>query len=189
MGAVYEAWDPDIERVVAVKVMVEAPSDASRVGRFLAEARLCARVAHPSVVPIYDLGVAADGRPWFAMKRIVGQSLYEVLHFLRVGEPETRARWGRSRLLRAFIQVCQAVDAAHAQRILHLDLKPGNVMLAAGGEVLVLDWGLARRLEEVGDAAADDPLLAGAGTPGAVTSIGSTPGATSGAWGRCSTRS
>ncbi len=169
MGAVYEAWDPELDRVVALKVMIDAPEDRDLVEGFLAEARISARVAHPSVVPIYDAGRAADGRPWFAMKRVLGQSLYEVLHFLRVGEPEAKARWNRSRLLRAFVQVCHATEAAHAQGILHLDLKPGNVMLGTGGEVLVLDWGLARRMDDLRYASPDDPQRAGAGTPGAMS--------------------
>ena len=134
MGAVYLARDRALEREVALKVLRAPEPDASERARILREARILASLEHPGIVPVHDAGVLPDGRVFYVMKRVRGERL------------DDYARGGRSRveLLRVFRQVCEAVAFAHAAGVIHRDLKPQNVMLGAFGEVLVLDWGVAK---------------------------------------------
>jgi serine/threonine-protein kinase len=134
MGIVQRFQDAVIGREVAMKVSVGA-SDP----RFLREARIQAQLEHPSIVPVYDLGKAADGHPFFTMKRVRGRTLDELV-------PELPTR----RLLAHFATVCLAVDFAHARGVVHRDLKPPNVMVGDFGEVYVLDWGIAKLYLEPG---------------------------------------
>lgn len=144
MGEVALVRDLRLGRDVARKrIRARLVVDRELLGRFLREVRVQARLEHPAVVPVYDLGVT-DGVPWFTMKRVRGQTLSEVLRLLATGDAATQARFSRFRLLSAFTTVCLAVDAAHASGVVHRDLKPGNIMLGEFGEVHVLDWGLAR---------------------------------------------
>jgi predicted ribosomally synthesized peptide with SipW-like signal peptide len=145
IGAVLRARDGVLNRDVAVKVLLEEHrGDADAERRLLAEAELTGGLQHPSIVPVYDKGRLPDGRPYFAMKLARGQTLARVL-----AERPDPAQ-DRPRLLAAFEQVAQAVGYAHSAGVLHRDLKPGNVMVGAFGEVQVMDWGLAKLL---GDAA------------------------------------
>ncbi|MFZ5443392.1 MAG: protein kinase domain-containing protein [Myxococcota bacterium] len=144
MGEIRLVKDRRLEREVALKRLRDALHHPEDTARFLREVRVQGSLDHPSVVPVYDLGLGADGNPWFTMKRVRGQTLYDVLHLLKAGDAATAARYGRWRLLSIFITVCQCIDSAHARGVLHRDLKPGNVMLGEFGEVHVLDWGLAR---------------------------------------------
>ena len=132
MGTVYRAVDPNFERAVAVKVM-HPGQDADR---FVVEARITARLSHPGVPPVHALGQTTDKRPFLAMKLVEGRTLAAEL----AGAPAS------SGLLDAFERVCETVGFAHARGAIHRDLKPANVMLGAPGEVLVMDWGLARLL-------------------------------------------
>jgi eukaryotic-like serine/threonine-protein kinase len=142
MGVVAEAQDRRIGRRVAIKRLAGPPTPAM-VARFVREARIQGRLDHPAVVPVYDLGIQSDGRPYFAMRRLRGVTLAEVLHWQRAGDPEARERFGRTRLLAAFVDVCLAIAYAHSRGVIHRDLKPANVMLGDFGEVYVLDWGVA----------------------------------------------
>ena len=144
MGVVYEAWDPTLERAVALKVLRRRGADDQFTLRFSAEARLTAQLQHPSIVPVHAMGTTDDGAPWFVMKKVEGRSLDDVLRALADGDPETTERWTRRRLLGVFVRICQAVEFAHERGALHRDLKPANIMLGRLGEVLVLDWGIAR---------------------------------------------
>ncbi len=149
MGRVLEAEDPKLRRSVAVKILI----DPSRVGheqlsRFTAEAQLTAQLAHPNIVPVHDMGTSDDGEIYFVMKKVEGKSLEEELSALRHGDPAAARTWTRHRLLSAFIQVCNAVAYAHDRGVLHRDLKPANIMLGRFGEVLLMDWGVARILDE-----------------------------------------
>jgi serine/threonine-protein kinase len=138
MGEVLLAHDPQIGRDVAIKHMRDpAPSDEA-IKRFLREATIQARLDHPAIVPVHEIGYDADGRPYFIMKHLSGVTL---AHKLEAGGPIQP-------LLRALIDVCFAIDLAHARRIVHRDLKPSNIMLGDYGEVYVLDWGVARVLGE-----------------------------------------
>ena len=135
MGEVVNAHDRRIGRDVALKRLnAEAPSEAD-VNRFLREARIQARLEHPAVVPVHELGRDAQGRPYFTMKRLTGMTLRE---HLPTELPASQ------RMLRAFGEICLAVEFAHMRGIVHRDLKPSNIMLGDYGEVYILDWGLAR---------------------------------------------
>ncbi len=144
MGVVTLCLDRTIGRRVAMKVVREgAGSGADGVARFVREARVQGQLEHPSVVPVYDLGAAPDGRAFFTMKRVRGTTLHDVLNELRTVSETDDPRYSRRRLLTAFGSVCLAVDFAHQHGVIHRDLKPSNIMLGDFGEVYVLDWGLA----------------------------------------------
>ena len=143
MGRVLEATDPELRRSVAVKVMREPDRVGDQVWqRFVSEAQITAQLEHPNIVPVYDMGRTPAGEPYFVMRKVGGNSLAEVLRGLRHGTGT--GEWGRQRLLSAFVQVCNAVAFAHSRGVLHRDIKPSNIMLGSYGEVLLLDWGVAR---------------------------------------------
>ncbi len=147
LGRVMEAHDALLDRSVALKLALDdLPSDLRE--RFMREARLAARLEHPAIVPVYDVGEVpgADGRPrtFLAMKRVKGKDLGQVLALLAAGVPEARREWTRARLLRVFQDVCLGMAFAHDRGVIHRDLKPSNVMLGEYGETMVVDWGLAK---------------------------------------------
>jgi serine/threonine-protein kinase len=179
MGVVLLGHDAELGRDLAVKVILPAHRDnPNAVRRFVGEARLAGQLQHPGIVPVYDVGQLADGRPFFAMKLIQGRTLAELM--------AERPDPGHDlpRFLRYFEAVCQAVGYAHARGVIHRDLKPHNVMVGAFGEVQVMDWGMAKRLEEAPEetheqappppaAPSSTPLPAALTRPGAVVG---TPG-------------
>jgi serine/threonine protein kinase len=132
MGSVYRARDRELDRKVALKVL--SLPDPESAARMIREARVIARLEHPGIVPIHDVGRLPDGRVFYAMKLVVGERLDQL-----VARGELLP--GR---LRAFERICEAVAFAHARGVIHRDLKPENVMVGPFGEVLVMDWGLAR---------------------------------------------
>jgi serine/threonine-protein kinase len=149
MGAVLKGRDVDLGRDLAVKVLLESHREnPDLVRRFVEEAQIGGQLQHPGVVPVYELGRFGDGRPYFSMKLVKGQTLAAVL--AGRGDPAD----DRARLLSIFLQVAQTVAYAHARGVIHRDLKPSNVMVGAFGEVQVMDWGLAKVLPRGG--AADD---------------------------------
>ena len=143
MGRVVAARDPRLRRTVAIKLMKHPGGSEASLARFVAEAQVTGQLDHPNIVPVHELGVTVGGEPWFAMKRVQGRSLGEVIRDLRAQVPPVRERWSRHRLLAAFVQVCNAIAYAHDRGVLHRDLKPSNIMLGSFGEVLVMDWGVA----------------------------------------------
>lgn len=133
MGMVYRARDRILGREVALKVLrpeVALPGVAERLAR---EAGILARLEHPGIVPVHDAGELADGRVFYVMKLVRGERLDRFAAARPLGE-----------VLRVFLRVCEAVGFAHAQGIIHRDLKPANIMVGDFGEVLVLDWGIAK---------------------------------------------
>jgi serine/threonine protein kinase/formylglycine-generating enzyme required for sulfatase activity len=145
MGVIREAEDRHLGRHVALKLIREDERGFEELKRaFLAEAQVQGRLEHPSIVPVYDLGRLRDGTLYFAMRRVTGRSLHQIIEGLRGGDPEMRAEFGRARLLAIFQQVCGAISYAHWRGVLHCDLKPENVMVGEHGEVYVVDWGLSR---------------------------------------------
>lgn len=142
VGLIYRVHDRALGRELAVKVLSRRyADDAAMVSRFEAEASICAQLQHPGVVPIHEVGRLADGRPYFTMKVVEGDTLLALLN----AREDVAA--GRRPVLDVFQKVCQTMAYVHAQGVLHLDLKPSNVMVGAFGEVQVMDWGFARRLE------------------------------------------
>jgi len=143
MGLVLEAEDLVLGRPVALKMLIDQDDAALRL-RFTDEARVTGQLQHPSIPPVYELGRLGDGRMYFAMRRIEGQTLRDVIEELRAGDVETEKHFGPVRLLTLFGQICRAIGYAHARGVIHRDLKPDNVMFGAYGEVTVMDWGLAK---------------------------------------------
>ncbi len=146
MGTVLSCRDTQIGRDVALK-RLDAPQASARA-RFLREARLQGQLEHPAVPPVYELGLDADGKPAFTMKRVRGVTLRKVLSRLKWYPERFSELYSQRRLLSAFSRVCLAVDYAHQRGVLHRDLKPGNLMWGDFGEVTVIDWGLARLIDE-----------------------------------------
>ncbi len=148
LGEVVIAHDLRVGRDVAVKRLHSTRPTADEAARFLREARIQARLDHPAIPPVYDLGTDDEGRPFFTMKRLTGVTLSESM-----SSPVD----SRQRLLRAFADVCLAIEFAHSRGVVHRDLKPSNVMLGDFGDVYVLDWGLARVVgEAVAEVQTDD---------------------------------
>jgi tetratricopeptide (TPR) repeat protein/tRNA A-37 threonylcarbamoyl transferase component Bud32 len=155
IGVVYRARDCVLGRDLAVKVLREENRDSPDAHRrFAAEARVGSQLQHPAIVPVYETGYFADGRPYLAMKLVEGQTLAALLR--RRAEPTQ----DRARLLGIFEQVCQAVAYAHARGVVHRDLKPANVMVGAFGEVQVMDWGFAKVLDGGTGPSADEAVRA-----------------------------
>lgn len=136
MGTVYLAADSDLDREVAIKVLSSAADESALARRMVREAQIIARLEHPGIVPVHDVGALADGRVFYAMKLIRGERLDE--YTASVASLKER--------LRKFQAACDAVSFAHAHGVIHRDLKPQNIMIGAFGEVLVVDWGVAKIL-------------------------------------------
>jgi serine/threonine-protein kinase len=141
MGVVYLAEDSQLQRKVAVKVIDPGVASPELEARLEREARLLGRLAHPGIVPVYDLGRHDDLTLFYVMKYVDGETLERWLP----------AHPARAERLRLFQKLCDPVSFAHAQGVVHRDLKPANVMIGAFGEVLTLDWGLARPVDELHD--------------------------------------
>ena len=145
MGEVRLCKDARIGREVAVK-MIRSGFDTRTdfQARFLREARVQGGLEHPSIVPVYDLGVGPEGAAYFTMKRVRGMTLEEILLRIRADDRIAIRDYSRRKLLTAFGSVCLAIEFAHAHAVLHRDIKPSNIMLGTFGEVYVLDWGVAK---------------------------------------------
>ena len=157
MGAVLKAQDNNLARTVALKVMLNsAEASEQTVFSFVAEAQITGQLEHPNIVPLHDIGVAADGTIYYTMKLIEGRTLRDILRDIRGGNADTIQRFPLSRLLTIYQKVCDGIAYAHSRCVVHRDLKPDNVMVGEFGEVLVLDWGLAKVLAEPGQTDAEE---------------------------------
>jgi tetratricopeptide (TPR) repeat protein len=149
-GVVLTAYDKLLDREVALKTMKRADG-ALRQEYLQREARISGILEHPNIPPTYDMGADETGSPFFVMRKVNGASLDDILRKddrERTTQNAGEARLSRIRLLSIFDQVCHAIEYAHAQGVLHLDIKPQNVRLGPYGEVFVLDWGFAARKDE-----------------------------------------
>ncbi len=146
MGEVRRVRDRSLRRTMAQKLLrLDLVHDAQRVTRFVEEAQISAQLEHPGIVPVHALGRLPDGRCFFTMREIRGRTLNEVVAQVHAaGGKPTGGGWTVRRLVDAFHKACEAVAYAHSQGVLHRDLKPQNVMVGDYGEVLVVDWGLAK---------------------------------------------
>jgi eukaryotic-like serine/threonine-protein kinase len=156
MGTVVLVRDRTVGRHVALKQLNEDAKDGESLARFAREARVQGQLEHPAIVPVYDAGTAPDGRPFFTMKRVRGQSLAEVLDQIRAGKA---TGFSARKLLSAFSQLCAAAHYAHERGVVHRDIKPTNVMLGAYGEVYLLDWGVAKVAGEPRERMTSDPHI------------------------------
>jgi serine/threonine protein kinase len=149
MARVLRAVDTKLRRELALKVTLGSRQELSReaLARFVEEAQITAQLEHPNVMPMHDLGVDPEGHAYFSMKLIRGQSLESIIEKRQAGDTQTLAEFGLRRLLDVFLHVCQAMEYAHSRAVVHRDLKPGNVMVGDFGEVLVMDWGVAKLLD------------------------------------------
>src|ERR1700730_18563783 len=141
MGVVYAAQDEKLGRRGALKVLDTPDRGAEMARRLIREAQVLARLEHPGIVPVHDVGTLEDGRVFYTMKFVEGQRLDKYVPSVESGSDR----------LRMFLRICDAVAFAHARGVLHRDLKPANVMVGPFGEVLVLDWGLAKILADAGE--------------------------------------
>ncbi len=153
LGQVFVAQDEELNREVALKEIQEPYANLpdSRA-RFILEAEITGSLEHPGVVPVYSLGAHADGRPFYTMRFIKGQSLHDAIEnfharFKENYDPSERALQLRGLLIR-FIAVCNTIAYAHARGVIHRDIKPSNIMLGPYGETLVVDWGLAKAFDQ-----------------------------------------
>jgi serine/threonine protein kinase/Flp pilus assembly protein TadD len=153
LGNLWRAEDTAIRREVAYKELLpKALKKPIQVERFVEEAQISGQLEHPGIIPIYDIGVQENGAPFYTMKLVRGgnmEAAIEAMHQLPSGSSERQLAFNR--LLRQFIAVCQAVGFAHEKGVLHRDLKPLNVMVGEFGETLVLDWGLAKLMDLIGE--------------------------------------
>ena len=162
VGEVVMARDNDIERDVAVKrLRPELQSSHASILRFAEEVRTVGRLEHPNIVPIHDVGVDANGEYYFVMKYVEGETLERILEKLAAGDREYHARYPFERRVEIMMGVFEAIAYAHSKRIIHRDIKPANVMIGPYGEVVVMDWGLAREVRGA------EPLAGAATSPDA----------------------
>jgi serine/threonine protein kinase len=147
MGVVMQARDLHVRRTVAMKVM-KTSSQFSRenVLRFIDEAQLTGQLEHPNIVPVYELALDEHGETFYTMKFVRGITLDEILRSLRHGNEAIVKKYPLAMLITIFQKVCDGVAFAHSKGVVHRDLKPENVMIGSYGEVMVMDWGLAKNM-------------------------------------------
>ncbi len=163
LGTVFVAYDEELHREVALKeIQQQHAMQAASRARFLQEAEITGNLEHPGVVPVYGLGHYEDGRPFYAMRFIKGDSLRDATRRFHEKAPSSGSEWRRielRRLLGRFIDVCDAIGYAHSRGVLHRDLKPGNIMVGRYGETLVVDWGLAKLMGDTAEQQRDESAL------------------------------
>lgn len=175
MGAVFSGCEPGLKREIALKMLRPAYRwNPDRISAFIREARTTAQINHPSIIPVYRIGVFDGAGVYFSMKKVRGRTLSTILDRLAAGEDSARRRFTLRRLLEIFIAAGNGVSYAHHCGVVHCDLKPSNLMVGDFGEVLVMDWGMAQYHEDaadpgnkvdLGDEAAADPPESLGGTP------------------------
>ncbi|MBM3991264.1 MAG: hypothetical protein FJ298_09700 [Planctomycetes bacterium] len=156
MSEIVRVWDPALKRELALKRLAphgdaEREPTATQVRRFIDEARITGTLEHPSIVPVHHFGLDPRGRLYFTMQRVPGPTLAEVIELC--GRRD--ATWTLPRVVRALLAVCEAVAFAHDQGVIHRDIKPSNIKVGRFGEIYLLDWGVARRLDAADIDAAD----------------------------------
>ncbi|MBK8254811.1 MAG: protein kinase [Polyangiaceae bacterium] len=141
MGTVVEAFDHALRRRVALKRLhPELASRVDEIALFVAEAQVTGRLDHPNIVPVHDLYVDPERGAFFVMKLVEGETLASLIRATPPADPDGRTL---QRLLSIIVKVCDAIDFAHSRNVLHLDLKPSNIMVGSHGQVYVMDWGIA----------------------------------------------
>jgi serine/threonine-protein kinase len=184
LGEVFVAYDEELRREVALKeIRLDRADQPQGCERFLLEAEVTGGLEHPAIVPVYGLGRYDDGRPYYAMRLVRGESLKDAIARFHATDGPRRDAGARAlalrRLLRRFVDACNAVAYAHSRGIIHRDVKPANILLGPFGETLVVDWGLAKNVARAGDAEdtpEEGPPRPGSGRVADLTQTGSTLG-------------
>lgn len=146
--------DNNLGRTVVMKTLhPHLAQNEYMQSRFLREARVTAQLQHPATVPVYEIGHDIEGRLYFTMKKVEGQTLREILDLQSTGDADAIAVYNLDRMLGIIIQVCNALSYAHVHGVVHRDVKPENILIGEYGEVIILDWGVAKVW------ASDDPTL------------------------------
>ncbi len=153
LGVVSQAYDIELDRIVAVKEMRVARPTDDDVQRFLLEARLTGQLDHPGIPPVYALGYFEDGRPFYAMRLVDGVTLRSAIKDFHAKYPAPNLSRQRSldlrQLIGAIVRVCNTLRFAHSKGVLHRDIKPSNIMLGEYGETMLMDWGLAKSQKQI----------------------------------------
>lgn len=145
MGAIYKVRDHGLQRTTVLKVILpEVLSNSELFTRFIEEARITGQLEHPNIIPVHDIGVLDGERLYFSMKYIEGEELRAVIRKLREDDKEYATKYKLFTLLTMFRKICDATAFAHSRGFIHRDIKPDNIMVGEYGEVLLVDWGLAR---------------------------------------------
>jgi serine/threonine protein kinase len=153
MGVIYRVRDPEMRRFLAMKVLLSEGGDAGAASgsrhsklsaRFTDEAQLTGQLDHPGIIPVYDMGQDDEGRRFFTMRLVKGRTLEEIFDLVRTGDES----WTITRALGVLQKVCEAMGFAHEHGVIHRDLKPANIMVGRFGETYVMDWGLAKLIDE-----------------------------------------
>jgi serine/threonine-protein kinase len=181
LGAVFVALDSELHREVALKqILDQHADDLSSRQRFIIEAEITGGLEHPGIVPVYGLGTYGDGRPYYAMRFVRGDSLKEAIEHFHAdaalkSDPGRRSLELRE-LLHRFVDVCNAIDYAHSRGVLHRDIKPANVIVGKHGETLVVDWGLAKSVGRSDPGSSERTLVPSSASGSAETLPGSALG-------------
>jgi serine/threonine-protein kinase len=157
MGIVHFVEDQDLKRITAMKVITPQFIEMEkRFTSFITEARLTAQLEHPNIVPIHHIGIEeGTGLPFYTMKLVEGEPLQKIIEKLEEEDPAYIKKFNRNELLNIFRSVCYAVSYAHSRGVIHRDIKPENIMVGHFGEVLMMDWGLAKQLNSMDSSSLD----------------------------------
>jgi serine/threonine-protein kinase len=145
LGEVTLVQDNDIDRPVALKRLHLAQASDELVFRFAQEIRTAGQLEHPNIAPVHDVGIDDEGRHFFVMRYVEGETLESIIEKLAAGDSAYHQRYTFERRVQLFIGILHAIEYAHAKSIVHRDIKPANIMVGPHGEVLVMDWGVAKR--------------------------------------------
>jgi len=161
MGTVLKAFDSDLRRWVAMKVVrQDVGKSKEHLSRFIEEAQVCGQLEHPNIPPVHEMGVESSGGIYFTMKLVKGRTLHQIARDLSLGRPEVRREFTPIRIAQVLQQAAMGVHYANVRGVVHRDLKPDNIMVGDYGEVLVMDWGLAKVIgdESAVDTFGEDPV-------------------------------
>jgi len=159
MGVVVGIVDQDVRRKVAMKVMHPSDRpDVSQIKRFVEEAQVTGQLEHPNIVPVHEIGIDEESNIYFTMKLVQGENLDHIISKIAKGDQEYKRKYSLGTLIQIFMKVCDGLGYAHSKGVLHRDLKPENVMIGDFGEVLLMDWGIAKILGQEDAPATESPI-------------------------------
>ena len=143
MGKILLTKDINLRRSIVTKILLKKNSKLATL-RFIEEAQITGQLEHPNIPPVYDLGLTKENNLFFTMKQIKGDTLQQIINKLKENDPTTIHQYSFNNLVGIFIKICNALSFAHNKKVIHRDIKPENIMIGEYGEVLLMDWGLAK---------------------------------------------